>query len=165
MLMAWGPYRFTVPNYSIETIRRAHQSRAEAQPIIGRAPTIHRLGPNNPTISLSSTFHPRHMNGRGLQQLAGVRQAVDAGVPLQLTHINASEMNIFGAWIATSVESDETLLDVRGIAQIVTVTLNMMLYSGSPGRQAALSAVMSGGLSIGGGVGGVSLAASIGVGF
>lgn len=44
MLMAWGSFRFTVPNYSVETIRRSLQPRAEANPIIGAAPLIHRLG-------------------------------------------------------------------------------------------------------------------------
>ncbi len=32
MLMAWGPYRFTVPNYSVETLTRSIVSRVEAQP-------------------------------------------------------------------------------------------------------------------------------------
>lgn len=27
MLMAWGPFRFTVPNYSVETIRRSLEAR------------------------------------------------------------------------------------------------------------------------------------------
>lgn len=44
MLMAWGPFRFTVPNYSVETISRSLSPRMEEQPIIGAAPLMHRLG-------------------------------------------------------------------------------------------------------------------------
>lgn len=47
MLMAWGPFRFTVPNYSVETTRRSIQPRVAPQDIIGSAPTLHRLGPGN----------------------------------------------------------------------------------------------------------------------
>lgn len=31
MLMAWGPFRFTVPNYSVETMRRFFASESEAK--------------------------------------------------------------------------------------------------------------------------------------
>ncbi|WP_425373339.1 phage tail protein [Pseudochrobactrum asaccharolyticum] len=72
--MAWGPFRFTVPSYSVETMRRSLQPRSAPQDVIGAAPIIHRLGPGNEEIVLESTFHPRHLNGRGLTQLAGVRQ-------------------------------------------------------------------------------------------
>ncbi|NKW09928.1 hypothetical protein HGG76_11490 [Ochrobactrum tritici] len=58
MLMAWGPFRFTVPNYSVETISRSLSPRMEEQPIIGAAPLLHRLGPGAEEITLSSTFHP-----------------------------------------------------------------------------------------------------------
>lgn len=78
MLMAWGPYRFTVPNYSVETIRRSVQPRIETQPVISAMPTVHRLGPGNEQITLQSTFHPHHLNGRGLSQLSGIRLAVNA---------------------------------------------------------------------------------------
>lgn len=166
MLMAWGPFRFTVPTYSIETIRRSQQPRAEPQPVIGRAPPIHRLGPSNPMISLASTFHPRHFNGGGLAQLSGVRQAVDALTPLQLVHINSAQMNIFGSWIATGIESEETVLDTRGIAQFVTVTLSMVQYGTSPGRGIAQLAAIGGGLGISGsfGAGGLSIGGSLSVG-
>lgn len=166
MLMAWGPFRFTVPTYSVESIQRAHHARAEPQPVIGRAPSIHRLGQNNPTITLSSTFHPRHFNGNGLAQLAGIRQAVDSLMPLQLTHINGGQMNIFGTWVATSVESEETVLDHRGISQVVTVALSMMQYAASPGRAIAQVAALAGGLGLNGSfnAGGMNISAGLGAG-
>lgn len=167
MLMAWGPFRFTVPNYSVETIRRSIQPRSEPQPVIGAPPTIHRLGPANEVITLESTFHPRHLNGRGLAQAAGVRQAVNAQLPMQLVHINGAGMNIFGLWLATSVDNEETMLDHMGTPQTVTVNLALMQYGGSMARSIAMSAVLgginfSGGISIGAGVG---VSASLRLGF
>lgn len=166
MLMAWGPFRFTVPNYSVETIRRSLQPRAEAQPVINSIPPIHRLGPGNETITLQSTFHPRHLNGRGLAQLAGVRQAVNALTPLQLVHINGAGFNIFGLWLATAVESEETMLDHNGTPQMVTASLTMMSYDRNPARAAAVSAVLDiASLSAGGSLGGGSINVSLGLGF
>ncbi|EUB97317.1 P2 GpU family protein [Rhizobium sp. CF080] len=144
MLMAWGSYRFTVPNYSVETLRRSIEARVEPQNIIGAAPSLHRLGPGNEKLTLSSTFHPRHLNGRGLEQLAGVRQAVNALVPLPLVHINGAGMNIFGNWIATSVEDEQTVLDNAGTPQMVTVTMNLTRDDTSAARSMAISAVLGG---------------------
>jgi len=144
MLMAWGPFRFTVPNYSVETIQRSIQPRVEAQPVIGAMPPVHRLGPGNETITLESTFHPRHLNGRGLAQLAGVRQAVNALTPMMLAHINGAGINIFGLWIATSINDDQTVLDASGTPQTVTASLSLMQYGGGGARGAALAAVLGG---------------------
>ena len=144
MLMAWGPYRFTVPNYSVETLRRSIEPRVEAQNVIGAAPSLHRLGPGNEKVTLSSTFHPRHLNGRGLEQLAGVRAAVNALTPLPLVHINGAGMNVFGNWIATSIEDEQTVLDNVGTPQVVTVTMNLTRDDTSSARSLAISAVVGG---------------------
>lgn len=164
MLMAWGPFRFTVPNYSVETIRRALQVRVEEQPVIGASPPIHRLGPGNETITLESTFHPRHLNGRGLAQLAGVREAVNALTPYHLVHFNGAGQNIFGQWLARSISNEETQLDHAGTPQTVTVTMELVRYDTSPARQAAL-ALAAGGLSLSLGISASSLSASLRLGF
>lgn len=164
MLMAWGPFRFTVPSYSVESISRSLQPRSEAQAIIGAAPSIHRLGPGSEEITLTSTFHPRHFNGRGLSQLAGVRQAVNALEPHQLVHINGAGQNIFGIWLATSISNEETMLDHNGTPQMVTVSLGLMRYDRSSARMIAMSHVL-GGLNVGAGMGGLSLNASVRIGF
>lgn len=166
MLMGWGPYRFTVPNYSVETIRRSIQARVSSQPVIGARPKLHRLGPGDETITLSSTFFPQHLNGNGLTQLAGIRQAVNAQESLQLVHINGAGMNIFGRWVATSVEDEQTMLDHSGAPQCVTSTLTLMLDEETTARGIAVAALLgtanfSASLSISSG----GLSASIGIGF
>ena len=161
MLMAWGPFRFTVPNYSVETLRRSTQPRVEAQPVIGAVPTLHKLGPGNETVTLSSTFHPRHLNGRGLAQLAGVRQAVNSLSSLPLVHINGAGQNIFGQWVATQLEDEETVYDNIGTPQTVTVTLTMMLDEMSMARSIAMAA-LAGGIGISGNVGGLDFSVRLG---
>lgn len=162
--MAWGPFRFTVPSYSVETMRRSLQPRSAPQDVIGAAPIIHRLGPGNEEIVLESTFHPRHLNGRGLTQLAGVRQAVNAQSPMQLVHMNSAGMNIFGQWIATGISNEETLFDTAGTPQTVTVSLNLSRYDQSAARMLAMSSVLGGfnfGIGVGFSGGGISFSASL----
>lgn len=169
MLMAWGPYRFTVPNYSVETIKRSVHPRIEGQPVIGAAPPIHRLGPANEQITLQSTFHPHHFNGNGLAQLNGVRQTVNALKPMMLTHVNGAQLNIFGTWIGVSLEDEHTIFDTRGIPSTVTATLTLMQEGGeaSSARAAAMAAVggsinFSGSVTLGGSL---TISGSIGIGF
>ncbi len=130
MLMAWGPFMFTVPTYSVEALSRSISPRIEAQPVIGATPPLHRLGPTNETVTLSSTFHPMHLNGGGLAQLAGVRAAASSLVPFPLVHINGLIPNVFGLWIAKSVSEEQTMFDAVGRPQTVTVKLEMTQEGG-----------------------------------
>lgn len=166
MLMGWGPYRFTVPNYSVETIRHSIQARVTPQPVIGARPRLHKLGPGDEAITLSSTFYPQHLNGNGLMQLAGIRQAVNALESLQLVHINGAGMNIFGKWVATSIEDEQTMLDPSGSPQCVTTTLTLMLDEESAARSIAVAAVLgSANFSASLSINSSGLSASIGIGF
>lgn len=162
MLMAWGPYRFTIPNYSVESTGRSVQPRVEEQSIIGAPPTLHKLGPGLETISLESTFHPRHLNGRGLTQLAGVRQAVNAMLSLPLVHINGAGHNIFGNWVGMSLKDKQTIFDTNGTPQEVTVTMQLKPDL-SVARNIARSAILSGSFS--GSIGGISFGVSLDLGF
>jgi phage protein U len=127
MLMAWGPFRFTVPTYSVEAIQRSVQPRIEAAAIIQGMPSLHRLGPGNPTISLQSTFHPHHLNGRGLAQLNGVREAVNAMVAFPLCAANGG---VFGMWVATSMNDEQQMFDAKGTPATVQTTLELMQDGG-----------------------------------
>lgn len=168
MLMAWGPFRFTVPNYSVESLSQSVQPRAEAQPIIDAIPTMHRLGPGNEQVTLQSTFHPHHLNGRGLAQLAGVKQAVNALRPMMLTHVNGAAPNVFGLWLGTGFSNEQTMFDRAGVPCMVTTTLTLTQYGGSAAAArvmavSALSASVNFSASID--FGGIGVNANVQIGF
>ena len=145
MLMAWGPFRFTIPNYSVETIQRSVNPRVETQPVIGGMPPVHRLGPGNEQITLQSTFFPQHFNGRGLAQLSAIRRAVNAQTPMMLTSINGAVPNVFGLWIGTGIEDEQTIFNPAGAPSVVSTTLTL-LQDGGPNalvRGIALEAAVS----------------------
>lgn len=140
MLMAWGPFRFTIPTYSVEAIQRSVQPRLEAVPVIQAMPSIHRLGPGNPTISLRSTFHPQHLNGRGLAQLSGVQAAVNAMAAYPLCSVNGG---VFGFWVATQLSDEQEMFDASGTPSTVQATLELMQEGSSMARSIAMGLVAS----------------------
>ncbi|MCC6919941.1 MAG: phage tail protein [Alphaproteobacteria bacterium] len=142
MLMGWGPFRFTVPNYSVEQLSHSVKSRVSSQQVIGARPPTHLLGPDEETITLQSTFHPFHLNGKGLQQLAGVQEAVRQQAPLIL--VDSMGRN-WRRWVGTSIDSEQTEFAVNGVPQTVTVSLSLTCYVGGLSQ--------AGGISLGGGFG------------
>lgn len=127
MLMGWGPFRFTVPNYSVEQLSHSVKSRVSSQQVIGARPPTHLLGPDEETITLRSTFHPFHLNGKGLQQLAAVQEAVRQQVPLIL--VDSMGRN-WRRWVGTSIDSEQTEFAPNGVPQTVTVSLALTYYVG-----------------------------------
>lgn len=128
MLMGWGPFRFTVPIYSVEDLERRVASRVDSQQVIGRRPTTHLLGPDEETLTLQSTFHPYHMNKAGLAQLIAVQESVRAQIPHMLVHVGGA---VFGRWVGREVTDQQTKFHPRsGVPQTITVSLSLVRYVG-----------------------------------
>lgn len=130
MLMGWGPFRFTVPNYSVEDLARKAAGRVRPVPVVGRKPQLHVLGPDPVRIDLQSTFHPQHMNRNGMTQLAGVRAAVEQQLPYIL--LNARGI-LFGRFVGVEVQEEQTDFAFGGTPGSVTTTLSLMEYAGPGG--------------------------------
>lgn len=130
MLMALGPFRFRVPSYSAEEMKRHVSSRIAGPEVIGARPPTHLLGPGEETVSISSTFFPYHLNGAGLAQLEGVRAACVAQLPLMMVSIAGL---VFGRWIITEVGDEKTMFGASGQPQRVTVDMSLTRYVGRGG--------------------------------
>ncbi|MBO6755765.1 MAG: phage tail protein [Roseibium sp.] len=123
--MGWGPFRFTVPTYSVEQLKRNTAARVQSAPVVGGRPITHLLGAGEETISLESTFFPHHLNKGGLSQLSGVRDAVTAQTPHLLVHVSGL---VFGRWVATAVDEGQTTFAADGLPCEVTTTLELTRY-------------------------------------
>lgn len=131
MLMALGPFRFSIPTYSVEEIQRRVRSRIASQEVIGARPPTHLLGPDEETIALQSTFHPLHLNRGGIAQLEGVRAACIAQRPLMMVSMAGA---VFGRWVIASVDDQRSLFHARsGLPQTVTVDMELVRYVGRGG--------------------------------
>lgn len=131
MLMQLGPFRFDVPTYSVEDIKRSVSSRVAVQDVIGGAPATHLLGPGDETQTLSSTFFPYHLNGGGLLQLEGVRAACQRQTPLMMVSLSGF---VFGRWIITEVGDNQSIFGVGGVPQKITVQMSLLRYVGRGNR-------------------------------
>ncbi|SUB43713.1 Uncharacterised protein [Brucella anthropi] len=67
MLMAWGPFRFTVPNYSVETVRRSLSPRMEKRgheaPFIFGCCSLHGLRLRQLVRNLRQVLDQLHADG------------------------------------------------------------------------------------------------------
>lgn len=129
-LMALGPFRFSVPTYSIEEMDRSLDSRVAPQPIIQGAPRHHLLGPGDETIKLKSTFYPFHLNGGGLGQLEGVRAACRAQSVMPLIGANGVR---YGSFVIEAVDNNDTYYHPNGTAQKIETNLFLIRYNGARG--------------------------------
>ena len=125
MLMGWGPFRFTVPTYSVEELSRHATGRVQPVPVVGTKSPTHILGTDPVRIDLQSTFHPRHYNKAGMIQLVGVRAAIEQQTPFILLAISGI---IFGSFIGVDVQEGQSEFDASSTPETVTVTLSLMEY-------------------------------------
>jgi phage protein U len=140
VLMGYGPFRFSIESFGYERLKRSFSARIEPQKIIGARPSLHRMGFEAETISLSATFFPNHLPGNtGLAQLAGLRAAV--GQSMTLVGNRVAVGDVFGAWALKSVENEETEIWVDGVGQAITVSLEL-LHDG-PQRPPSVAAAIA----------------------
>lgn len=136
MLMAWGPHRFEVRNYSVEDMASRVSARVAHSEVIGRAPLTHLLGEGVDEIRLDSAFYPYHFNTGAFPQLRSVRTSVKDQTPWMLVHVSG---RVFGSWIGESIDDEQTIFDTKGIPNAVTATLTLKRYTGLGGSFAGTS--------------------------
>ena len=129
-LMQLGGFVFEIPTYAFESLKRDVSSRAESQMVVGAAPPTHLLGPGEETISLTSTFYPFHLNGGGLGQLEGVRQACRDQTPMMMV---SSSGLVHGRWVIRSVGDTQEYFHPNGLPQKVDVDMTLVRYVGGVG--------------------------------
>lgn len=127
MLTAWGGFIFKVRTFPIDQVSRSVKARIAPQPVIGARPILHRLGPDTETITLQSKFMPLHLNKGGLPLLTALQSAVANAVSAPLvTLVPVLGRNIFGVWIASDIQVEETVYAPNGAPQVVSATMTLM---------------------------------------
>jgi len=125
VLMAYGSFRFSMATYAYEKLKLKAEARIEPQKIIGSRPSLHRMGYEAETLSLTSTLFPNHLPGNaGLSQLAGLRAAV--GQSQQLVGNRLSIGDMFGRWALKSIEATHEHIFVDGVGQKIDVQMELI---------------------------------------
>ena len=127
--MGLGPFRFTVPTFAVDQFDQQSSGRVASPEVMGAKPPTHLLGPNARTITLQSTFHPRHLNKAGGVMLSAVHIACEQQTPLMLISLLG---RVFGRYLIVSVGESNTMITSFG-AETVTANISLQEYVGSSG--------------------------------
>lgn len=162
ILMALGPYRFSLATFTHDQLVRSFTARTDSVPVIGSRPSVHRLGYDDETVDLDATFFPFHLPGnRGLSQLAMMRSDVGSAYPL-ISVAGGSGFS-FGTWLIRKVGSREEHIGVAGVGQEIRVDLSL-LFTGVA-RPAGVMSLIGGAASlIGGPAAGGAISAAVSIG-
>lgn len=138
--MGYGPFRFEINSFAYEGIKRKHEASIQEQKIIGGRPSLHKTGLGVETITLNSTFFPRHLPGNtGLSQLSGLRASVGSSMPLVGNRVSFGD--VFGRWALKSVSDDHSVIFIDGVGQQISVDLE--LWFDGQGRTASAAAAIA----------------------
>lgn len=140
ILMAYGGFRFSMDTFAYEQVTRKLSARLESQKVIGSRPSIHNLGLDDETISITATFFPFHLPGNaGLSQVARMRAAVGEAQPLlAFRQIFA---DYAGMWALKSFEEKKSEIHPTGEGQKIEVEIELLFDPDSNGG--GLSSVFS----------------------
>lgn len=109
IMMALGPYRFSIDAAAYQQLMRTTAYRWPAQERIGRRPALQFVGVGTETISLSGVIYP-HYSG-GLEQVESMRAIAAQGKPQQLVD---GRGKIWGLWCIERIEETRTVFFANG---------------------------------------------------
>lgn len=136
IMMALGPFRFSVNTAAYQSLRRASQYRWPAQERIGRAPARQFVGVGGETITLEGAIYPyadeplldQLVNGHvasGADQLDLLRELASEGKPLLLTD---GRGKVWGQWCVESVDETQTVFFANGSPRKIEFNLSISSY-------------------------------------
>ena len=148
VLMALGPFTFSMASFSYEDLKRQHAARIAPQEIVGARPSLHRMGFDNETLTIGATFFPFYLGGAsGLSQVSAMRAAVGTSYPLVG---NQGVVGLsFGRWLLHRVGDTQDYIGPTGVGQRIEVSIDLM-FDGRTRTPGALSLLGLGSLALGG---------------
>ena len=143
VLMALGPFRFSVPGLSYDRIHRNFEYRWEPQLRIGSRPAQQWLGPGEETITFRGIIYPHYAGGYG--QLNAMRASAMVGVPYPLAAVGsggsftgrygeASSANVgffFGPWSIRGISDEQEYFHKNGDPRKVEFSIDIVHYGGT----------------------------------
>ena len=136
IMMALGPFRFSVNTAAYQSLRRAAQYRWPAQERIGRPPARQFVGVGSETITLEGAIYPysgepfldqviNERVGSGPAQLDQLRELAALGEPLLLTD---GRGKVWGKWCVESVDETQTVFFANGAPRKIEFNLSISSY-------------------------------------
>lgn len=123
MMLALGPYRFSLNTSAYQSLKRSSEYRWPAIERIGKEPLLQAIGPGCDHIDLDGVIYP-HFRG-GLGQINAMRDSAAKQEPLMLIN---GQGNVLGRFVITQIEESQNTFLADGAPRKIEFRLSLERY-------------------------------------
>lgn len=123
MMLALGPYRFSLNTSAYQTLKRSSEYRWPSIERIGQEPLLQAVGQGSDRIDLDGVIYP-HFRG-GLGQINAMRDSASRQEPLML--INGLG-EVLGRFVITQIEETQNTFLADGTPRKIEFRLSLERY-------------------------------------
>ena len=123
MMLALGPYRFSVNTRAYQSLKRSSEYRWPSIERIGKEPLLQAIGPGCDRIDLDGVIYP-HFRG-GLGQINAMRDSAAKQEPLMLIN---GQGNVLGRFVITQIEESQNTFLADGAPRKIEFRLSIERY-------------------------------------
>lgn len=123
MMLALGPYRFSLNTSAYQSLKRSSEYRWPSIERIGKEPLLQAIGPGCDYIDLDSVIYP-HFRG-GLGQINAMRDSAQKQEPLMLIN---GQGNVMGRFVITQIEESQNTFLADGAPRKIEFILSLERY-------------------------------------
>ena len=123
MMLALGPYRFSLNTSAYQSLKRSSEYRWPSTPRIGKEPLLQAIGPGCDHIDLDGVIYP-HFRG-GLGQINAMRDSAQRQEPLMLIN---GQGNVLGRFVITQIEESQNTFLADGTPRKIEFRMSLERY-------------------------------------
>ena len=123
MMLALGPYRFSLNTSADQSLKRSSEYRWPSIERIGKEPLLQAIGPGCDRIDLDGVIYP-HFRG-GLGQINAMRDSAAKQEPLMLIN---GQGNVLGRFVITQIEESQNTFLADGSPRKIEFRLSLERY-------------------------------------
>lgn len=123
MMMAFGPYRFTIGTAAYQQLQKTINYRWQAQDRINNNPALQFVGVGEEQIDLEGTIYP-HFKG-GFNQINNMRNMANLAAPMFLID---GFGRILGKWVIMQIEETNEVFSSNGIPRKINFRISIAKY-------------------------------------
>lgn len=123
MMLALGPYRFSINTSSYQTLRRSHNYRWPSVDRIGSKPALQHVGSDSGRVSLDGIIYPENTNDHS--QVNRMRDSASIGEPHLL--VDGSGY-VWGKWVIEKIDEQQSYFFEDGRPRKIEFHLELTEY-------------------------------------
>lgn len=123
MMLALGPYRFSLNTSAYQSLKRSSEYRWPSIERIGKEPLLQAIGAGCDRIDLDGVIYP-HFRG-GLGQINAMRDSAQRQEPLMLIN---GQGNVLGRFVITQIEESQNTFLADGAPRKIEFRLSLERY-------------------------------------